>query len=346
MATQSTPDLAFGSSFTPHRFVARGSRSHGWDQGKLVAHGQLTLPPTAGVLHYGQGIFEGLKAWRGVDGQLRLVNLDFTAARMARGAERLCLPPVPQELYRRALLELLRVDGELAPALGKGALYLRPYLFGSEGYLGVRPSELAEFHVVASPVSRYFKGPARPLRLLVEREYSRAAPGGLGAVKATANYAASLLATERAKGLGYDQVLWTDARQHEWVEEAGTMNVAFVIHDEVERFVTPPTGDTVLAGATRHAAMTLLRERGMRVDEHALSLGELRARAGDGSLRECLGLGTAAGIAPIAELWLGQERWTMSEPQGPVANWLTRSWDDVVLGRRDDARFATVVSAE
>ena len=224
----------------------------------------LALDPAAAVLHYGQAMFEGLKAFRSANGKVQLFRVDRHCRRMAEGAGRLCMPPVDIELMREAILALVRVDSVWVPSSTGTSLYLRPTLIATEPFLGVRPSKRYLFFLIASPVGPYTGEAFAPARIWVEDKYTRAAPGGLGGVKAGANYVASLLAAEEAKKRGYAQVLWTDAGEHRSLEEVGTMNMVVRIKDE---FVTPPLEGTILGGVTRDSIITLLREWGFRVSE-------------------------------------------------------------------------------
>jgi branched-chain amino acid aminotransferase len=253
-------------------------------------------------LQYGQMVFEGLKAFRAPDGRgIRLFRPDAHARRLVESARRLCLPAVDPSDFVRAAQALVRVDEGHVPREPDTALYLRPTLLGTEAFLGVRPSATAEFLVMGSPVGAYWQGGRRPLRLWVETELSRAAPGGTGAAKCGGNYAASLLAAERAKSKGFDQVLWTDARDHTALEEVGTMNAFVRIGDTV---ITPPLDGTILAGVTRDSVLTLLRAWNIAVEERPILVEEIEQAAGRGALREMFGTGTAAVIAPIGELGL------------------------------------------
>ncbi|HET9598732.1 MAG TPA: branched-chain amino acid aminotransferase [Anaeromyxobacteraceae bacterium] len=293
----------FGQVLTDHLFRAEWTPESGWHEPRVEPYGPLALDPAAAALHYGQTAFEGLKAFRGPDGAARLFRPREHARRMARTAERLCMPAPSEELFVEAVKALVRADATWFPDAPGTSLYLRPLLFANEPFLGVRPARRYLFLVMASPVGGYFGPDARPLRLWVERRWSRAAPGGLGAAKTAGNYAASLLAAEEAKARGFDQVLWTDAMSHRLVEEVGTMNLFARLGSTV---VTPPLADTLLAGVTRDAVLALLRSDGAAVEERPLALDELAAAARAGSLAEVFGTGTAAVVAPVGELaWEG-----------------------------------------
>jgi branched-chain amino acid aminotransferase len=291
--------LGFGQYFTDHVFSMRYSVKQGWHDPRLEPYRPLSLDPSAAVLHYGQTIFEGGKAFRREDGEILLFRPEFHAERFARSAERVCLPAVPPAVFCEAVERLVDLERQWVPRQEQASLYLRPLLIGTEGFLGVRPSQEALFLVIASPVGDYYSGGRKPVRIWVEREHSRAAPGGIGAAKTGANYAASLYAARSAKERGFDQVLWTDACSHEFVEEVGTMNVFFRMGDEI---VTPELNGSILGGATRESALTLLRSWGAKVTERPLRVAELEAAAGRGELLEAFGTGTAAVISSIGSI--------------------------------------------
>jgi branched-chain amino acid aminotransferase len=296
-------DPGFGQVLTDHMFHAEWTVERGWHAARVEPYGPLALDPAAAVLHYGQTAFEGLKAFRGAGGATRLFRPRDHARRLARTAARLCMPAPDEALLVEGLKALVRADADWFPGTPGTSLYLRPLLIATEPFLGVRPARRYDLLVIASPVGGYFGPSARPLRLWVEKRLARAAPGGLGAAKTGANYVASLRAAEEAKARGFDQVLWTDAGAHRLVEEVGTMNLFARIGPAV---VTPPLGDTLLAGVTRDTVLALLRDDGAAAQERPLSLEELEAAHRAGALAEVFGTGTAAVVAPVGELaWEG-----------------------------------------
>jgi branched-chain amino acid aminotransferase len=317
--------LGFGRCFSDHMFRAHHDEE-GWHEGVIVPRAPLALDPAATVLQYSQCIFEGLKAFCSPEGKIRLFRPAFHARRFVESARRLCLPDVPVADFLRAVFALVRVDERFVPRAEGTSLYLRPTLMGTEAFLGVRPSIQAEFFVIASPVGAYWQGGRRPLRIWVETELVRAAPGGSGAAKFGGNYAASLLAAERAKTRGYDQVLWTDARAHQEIEEIGTMNVFVKIGDTV---LTPSLDGTILAGATRDCVLALLREWGTRVEERKIELAEIEQAHRAGTLVEMFGTGTASIVAPISQLGLGDRE--ISVGSGEEGD-LTRRLYDTIRG--------------
>lgn len=333
---QPLPDpasLRFGQVFTDHMFLCE-HRGRGWHHARVVAKAPLALDPAAAGLHYGQAMFEGLKAVRGIDGKLRLFRVDRHIQRMIRGTGRLCMPAPDARLLRRGIEALVRLDERFVPARPGTALYLRPAMIATEAFLGVRPAEQYLLFVIASPIAAYFGTDTRPLRLRIEERHVRAAPGGLGAVKAAANYAASLRAAEEARAAGFAQVLWTDAGRHQAIEEAGTMNVFVHIGDEI---VTPPLRGTILAGVTREAVMSLLARAGRPVTERVITADELLEARRCGRLHEMFGTGTAAGVVSIGELgWRGETIVVGDGGEGALARHLSPRLRDVQTGAAED----------
>ena len=332
--------LRFGEVFTDHMFLLRHTEQAGWSDARLVPHGPLSFSPAAAGLHYGQAMFEGLKAVRGPDDQARLFRLEAHCHRMAKGAPRLCIPSLPAATMREAILAFCRLERDWVPAGAGTALYLRPAIVATEPFLGVRPAKEYLFFIIASPVGPYFDRGA-PLRLRVEDRYTRAATGGLGAVKAAANYAASLRAAEEAKAAGYAQVLWTDARHHSAIEEAGTMNVFVKIGDEV---ATPPLSGTLLAGVTRDATLTLLGRWGIPVRERRVTMEEILEAKRTGRLEEMWGTGTGANISPIGELGWKRERIVVGDGgQGVLSRRLLSALREIQAGVAPDPDGWTTV---
>ena len=293
------PPLGFGKHFTDHIFWADQDDAGGWRDFRIVPISSLGLDIASGALQYGLSVFEGLKAHEySRDRSIQLFRPEQHAARMTISAERLCLPPFPEDALVEACKALTKVDERFVPEAGAGALYLRPVLFATEGYLGVRPASRNALAILASPVDAYF-GAGHALRLWAERELFCAAPGGVGSVKTGGNYALSLMAARRAAGRGFDQVLWLDSQEHRFLGEAGTMNVFVHLKG---RMVTPPLDGTILAGVTRHSVITLLGDLGVPVEERPIDLDELLAASEKGELLEIFGSGTAAVISPIGEV--------------------------------------------
>jgi branched-chain amino acid aminotransferase len=327
-------ELVFGHTFTDHLAIVDYDAERGWFDPRVVPYGPLSLDPAAAVLHYAQEMFDGLKAFRGADGKVRLFRVDRHCQRLHDGADRLCIPPVDPELSRAAIRALVSADRDWVPASPGTSLYIRPTIIASEPFLGVRPAKRYIFFVIASPVGAYHGEAFAPAKILVEDKYVRAAVGGLGAVKAGANYIASLRAAAEAQARGYDQVLWTDANEHSYLEEVGTMNMMARIGDEI---VTPPLGGSILNGVTRDSAITLLREWGLTVNERPLGMEELLRAHRGGSLREIFGCGTAAVITPVGTLgWKGEDVTVNGGEPGEIAHRLREAITAIQYAREPD----------
>lgn len=334
--SQRPPDgeLVFGRSFTDHMAIVDYDAERGWFDPRIVPYGPLALDPAAAVLHYAQTMFDGMKAFRGDDGKIRFFRIDRHCRRLHDGATRLCIPPVDEALARAAIVALVSADRDWVPSTAGTSLYIRPTVIASEPFLGVRPANRYTFFVIASPVGAYAGEAFSPARILVEDKYVRSAVGGLGGVKAGANYIASLRAAEDAKARGYAQVLWTDAQEHTYLEEVGTMNLVVRIGDE---FVTPPLVGSILDGVTRDSVITLLREWEFQVSERPLGMEEIVSAHRDGSLREIFGCGTAAVITPVSALgWKGEDLVVNGGEPGQVSRRLFDAISAIQYGRAPD----------
>ncbi len=326
-------ELGFGRVFAEHMFSMEWTPD-GWRDAKVQPYGPLSLDPAAAVLHYGQELFEGFKAYRGHDGVVRTYRLSRHCRRLAEGAARLCMPAPDPDFFEEAVRTLLRVDRDWVPSAPGTSLYVRPTLIACEPFLGVRPAEKYLFFIISSPVGAYYAEGLNPVRIWVEKKQVRAPRNGLGAVKAGANYAAGLQAAYAAKQRGYAQVLWLDANEHKYLEEVGTMNVFVRIDDEL---VTPPLEGSILAGVTRDSVLALAREWGLKVSERAISIDEVQAAHARGALREMFGSGTAAVISPIGELGFGDTQLAING--GRIGEWSQRFYDELTgiqYGRRPD----------
>jgi branched-chain amino acid aminotransferase len=293
-------DPGFGRVFTDHMAIARWSESKGWHDAKIVARGPLSMDPAASVLHYAQEIFEGLKAYRLDDGGISLFRPEANAARFNSSARRMAMPELPEEMFLDSIRQLVKIDEAWIPESDGGALYLRPFMFASEVFLGVKPSSEYLYIVLASSVGAYFKGGAPAVSLWVSQEYTRAGAGGTGAAKCGGNYAASLLAQSEAIRQGCDQVVFLDAAERRWVEELGGMNVFFVFDDGTMR--TPPLTGTILPGITRDSILKLARDQGITVEEAPYAIDQWQADAESGRLVEAFACGTAAVVTPIGSV--------------------------------------------
>jgi branched-chain amino acid aminotransferase len=292
-------DPGFGKVFTDHMVTIRWTKDRGWHDAEVTARAPVTLDPAAAVLHYGQEIFEGLKAYNLSDGSIALFRPEQNARRFQQSAARMAMPDLPEAVFLQAVDELVKIDSAWIPK-GDGSLYLRPFMFATEAFLGVRPSHEYLFMLIASSVGSYFKGGEKPVTVWLSDRYTRAAEGGTGAAKCGGNYAASLLAQAEAMEHGCDQVVFLDAAEHRWVEELGGMNV-FVVMDDGS-LVTPPLSGTILPGITRDAIITLARKDGRTVREERYSMDQWRADAASGKLKEAFACGTAAVVASIGKI--------------------------------------------
>jgi branched-chain amino acid aminotransferase len=285
----------FGRVFSDHMVTIRYSDDKGWHDARIEPRASLQMDPAAAVLHYAQEIFEGLKAYKTGNGAT-LFRPEENARRFQRSAERLAMPVLPEKLFLEAVDHLVSIDRDWIPD-GDGSLYIRPFMFANEIFLGVKPSSNYLFAVIASSVGSYFKSGADAVSVWVSQEYTRAAPGGTGAAKCGGNYAASLLAQAEATRHGCDQVVFLDAVERKWIEELGGMNVFFVFSDG--SLSTPPLGGTILPGVTRSSLITLAKDKGITVHEERYSYGQWKADAATGRLREAFACGTAAVVTPI-----------------------------------------------
>lgn len=326
-------ELGFGKHFTDHMFVAKYNINKGWYSAQICPFEDLSIHPAASVLHYGQALFEGMKAFRQTDNSISLFRSKFNWERMVEGAERLCLEAPPLALFQEGIQKLVQIDHEWVPTPEQGSLYIRPTLIGTEGFLGIRPSHDYIFFVILSPVSTYYSEGLSPVKIWVEDQYLRAAPGGLGHTKAGANYASSLKAGLNAKQKGYSQVLWLDVEK-KYVEEVGTMNVFFVLGDEI---VTPQLSGTILGGGVRDSVIRLLGSKGYHVQQRKISVEELVTASKAGSFKEAFGTGTAAVISPVGKL--SSNSWDINinnGQSGPISTLLYKELTDIQYGRKPD----------
>ncbi len=298
-------NLGFGNYFTDHMFIMDYTQGKGWHQPKIVPFQNISLHPAAKVLHYGQSIFEGLKAYRTKDGRVLLFRPDRNIRRLNLSNERLSIPQMDSEVVLEAIRQLVCIDRDWVPSAVGTSLYIRPFVFATEPHLGVHPSTQYRFVVILSPVGSYYKEGIRPVKIYVEDQFVRAVRGGTGAAKTAGNYASGLLAQEQAGEKGFSQVLWLDAIEHKFIEEVGSMNVFFKIDGQV---ITPALSGSILEGITRNSVIHLLQKQGIPVVERALSIQEVYDAYQAGKLEEAFGTGTAAVISPIGQLqWQDKE---------------------------------------
>ena len=293
-------DPGFGRVFTDHMAVIRFSDGKGWHSAEITARKPLLLDPAAAVLHYAQEIFEGLKAYRLADGRMAMFRPDANARRFQQSARRLAMPELPEDLFVSSIRELIAIDRVWFPTVEGGSLYIRPFMFANEVFLGVRPALEYLYLVILSPVGGYFKAGSPAISIWVSQDFTRAAKGGTGAAKCGGNYASSLVAQAEASKRGCDQVVFLDAAEHKWVEELGGMNVFLVFEDGTLQ--TPPLSGTILPGITRDSLMTLARADGLTVREQPYSIEQWRTDARSGRLTEAFACGTAAVVTPIGRV--------------------------------------------
>lgn len=311
-------DLKFGQNFTDYMARAVWKAENGWGEKAVVPFGPIQLSPAAAVLHYGQEVFEGLKAYRREDGSVWSFRPDYNAARFNASAKRLAMPELPVEDFLGSIVDLVAADPSWVPATAGSSLYLRPFMFASDAFLGVHPASLYTYLLIASPVGPYFASGLKPVKIWVSREFHRAAPGGTGAAKTSGNYAASLLPQQLAAQRGFDQVCYLDAVQARYLEELGGMNV-FVVYEDGS-VATPALTGTILEGGTRASILTLLRDHGVEVAETHLDIFQLVADIQSGRVREMFACGTAAVVTPIGTL--ASDDFEVELPGGTVTQWV------------------------
>jgi branched-chain amino acid aminotransferase len=328
-------DPGFGQIFTDHMATIRYVEGKGWHDARIEPYGPIPLSPAAAVLHYAQEIFEGMKAYHCESGGITLFRPDANARRFQASAERMSMPKLSEDVFIQALERLIEVDRAWVPTEDEASLYLRPFMFASEAFLGVRPAHEYLFLVIASPVGPYFPGGVRPVDVWVSDKYSRAAPGGTGEAKCGGNYAASLAAHAEAIAADCEQVVFLDAVEHRWVEEFGGMNIFFVYDDGT--LVTPGLSGSILRGITRDSIITLAREMGHEVVERPYAMEEWRADAASGRLREVFACGTAAVITPIGKVRSPSGEFTVCDGgMGEVSLRLRTALLDLQKGRIPD----------
>jgi len=324
--------LKFGQVCADHMFVA-DYRDGEWQDARIEPYGPLEMMPAMSALHYGQAIFEGLKAYRSTeeDGAVNIFRPYENLKRFNTSAERMSMPAVTEQLFIDAMRQLVDLDRQWVPERAGYSLYIRPFMYATDNYVGVRPSETYRFIIFTCPVGAYY---SEALKVKVERHYTRAADGGTGFAKCAGNYAGAMLPTKLAQQQGYHQLLWTDSKDHLFVEESGTMNIMFVINN---RLVTPQTGTTVLGGITRNSVLTLAREWGMAVEERRVSVTEIIAAIENGTLQEAFGAGTAATIAPISLISCDGKDYELPPVEGrEFSNKMRKALDDIKYSRQPD----------
>lgn len=339
------PDtLKFGKMFTDHMFVMDYSTEKGWHDGRIVPYGPIMLDPAAAVLHYSQQMFEGLKAFKAADGRILLFRPDMNAKRTNKTNDRMCIPELDEELFIQAVKSIVNVERDWIPEKPGTSLYIRPFIFADDPFLGVHTAAHYKFVIILSPVGPYYAtegGGLTATKIFVEEEYVRAAPGGTGFAKVGGNYACSLKAQTKANAMGCEQVLWLDAIEHSYVEEIGTSNAFFVIGDEI---ITAPLGGTILPGITRDSVIALLKKWGLSVSERRLKIDDVVKAAGDGTLKEVFATGTAAVISPVGKfVYKGKEIAIGDGEIGDLSNKIYATLYGIQTGNLEDDMDWTVV---
>ena len=291
--------LGFCHIFTDHMFVMNYTEGTGWHDPRIVPFGNIPLSPAAMVFHYGQEMFEGLKAYKGADGKAYLFRPDMNAKRANNSNDRLCIPEIPEEDFVEAVKALVSVEKDWIPTAPGTSLYIRPFIIATDDFLGVAPSKTYMFIIILSPSGAYYESGLAPVGIWIEDEYVRAVRGGMGFAKTGGNYAASLIAQVKAHNDGFSQVLWLDGVERKYIEEVGAMNIFFKIDGKI---VTPMLNGSILPGITRNSVIQMCKSWGMTVEERKVSVDELIEAQKSGKLEECFGSGTAAVISPVGKL--------------------------------------------
>lgn len=323
-------NLPFGKTFSDHMFTADYEGGE-WKNFQIVPYGEIGLSPAISALHYGQAFFEGIKAYKHADGRVAIFRPEKNAERSNASAARLCMPQIPVDIYLQSLAALVELDKDWVPAKVNHSLYIRPFMFATDPYLGVIPSETYKFIVVTGPVGPYF---SKNLKVKIETGFSRACDGGFGFAKAAGNYGGSMLPARKAAEEGFDQLIWTDSREHAYIEELGSANIVFMMDGTV---VTPSTRDTILKGVTRDTVIALATKWDIPVEERRISVAEIITGLKEGRITDAFGAGTAATIAHIAEIGFEGEMYTLPDPAARVfSNKVLKTLNEIRYGLAPD----------
>ncbi len=326
--------LGFGTLFTDHMFNMDYSLEGGWQAARIEPYGSIEMDPATMFLHYGQGVFEGLKAYRTDSGQIQLFRPQENIKRLNRSCRRMCIPEIDEDFALESLKQLITLEKDWVPGAPETSLYIRPTIIAMDPFLGVRASHTYRYFVILSPVGAYYPEGFNPVKILVTSELVRAVRGGVGEAKTPGNYAASLLAGEQAHKAGYTQVLWLDGVEQKYLEEVGSMNIFFVIDDEI---ITPELNGSILPGITRKSVIELAKHWGQKVSERKVSIDELFEAHAAGRLKEVFGSGTAAVISPVGQIKYGDQVVTINDNQtGPVAQKLYDAITGIQYGKAED----------
>jgi len=325
-------NLPFGKTFSDHMLIADYADGE-WKNFEILPFGDIGLSPAISALHYGQSFFEGLKAYRHADGKISVFRPYKNAARFNKSAERMCMPDLPEEMFIQSIAAIVDIDRDWVPSKENYTLYIRPFMFATDPFLGVTPSTTYKFMIILGPTGAYF---TKNLKVKIETNYTRASEGGFGFAKAAGNYGGSMLPAKKALEEGFDQLIWTDAKSHEYVEEMGAANVMFVIDGKL---VTPSTRDTILNGVTRDSIIQLAKDFGMEVEERRVAVAEVLEAIENGKCTDVFGAGTAATIAQVAEISHDGKTYLLPDPSASVfANKIRKTLDDIKYGRVEDVK--------
>lgn len=324
-------NIQFGTVFSDHMFVVDYEDGN-WINPEIIPFGPLSLSPSTFALHYGQAIFEGMKAYKNTNGEAQLFRPKDNIKRLNQSAKRMAMAELPEEIFMEGLKQLIAIDSNWIPTKSGSSLYIRPYMFATDEFVGVRPAKHFKFVIFTCPVNAYYP---KPIRVVVEEKYVRAFDGGVGATKAAGNYGISMLPTYEANQKGFDQIIWTDGREHKYIEESGTMNVFFVIGDKV---ITPLLDGTILEGVTRNSCIKLLQNKGYTVEERKISVDEIVDASNKGTLKDAFGTGTAAIVAKIAAINYKGVDYTLPNPEErEVSNYLYKTLGEIQTGLIPDS---------
>ncbi len=323
-------NIEFGKLFSDHMLVV-DYKDEAWQNPEILPYGNITMSPATSALHYGQAIFEGMKAYKDANGDILLFRPLDNFRRLNISAERMCMPAITEDIFMQGLEQLLRLDAAWVPPTAGCALYIRPFMFATDDFIGVRPSSKYRFTIFSCPVGAYY---GQPLKVAIEPNFVRSAEGGAGYAKAAGNYGAALLPARKMQEKGYHQLIWTDAKEHKYIEESGTMNVMFVIDGKL---ITPPVSTTILKGITRDSVLTLARDLGYPVEERKVAVDELVEAHKAGTLQEAFGTGTAATIAQIATIHYDNTDMELPAIEGrKISNHLATELDKIKTGQAPD----------
>ncbi len=323
-------NLIFGTQFSDHMLVCT-YKDGAWEEPEIKPYGPISFTPALHTLHYGQALFEGQKAYYMQDGRVGIFREDMNAKRLNHSARRMFMPEFPEELFVEGIAELVKIDKAWVPKKKGHSLYLRPFMFGSSEFVAARPSEEYTFCIIMSPVGPYYSG---DVKVKIEETYTRSASGGVGSTKCAGNYGGAFYATNEAKKEGYTQIVWTDHKSHELIEESGTMNIGFVIDDS---FITPPLSDRILAGITRDSILTLAKDGGkLKVEERPIKVEEVMTALKEGRLKEAFGMGTAAVVSQISTIGFRGEDFEIETPADGFAMAIKEELTAIRMGVKED----------